>query len=365
MQDPGLPHLPVTMYDYAHVGSDTIGFAQQIATDVYRKAGVTIDWIDGCADGPHSFHINLLPAKMMKHVKVSGAALGFAGSGSQTADVIYDRVIAVAFSQRMPGGQILGFVMAHELGHLLLPSRSHSSSGLMRAAMDLELAKATNLWFTPEQAALIASKVNAEAVPDAPGVGRVRVPVRVYDMTVMPAADQTAALHEATGVLAAAGIDITWLECGPNNSAMRPSACNLPGGFRQLAVRLLRLPGEPTMHGEFPMGYSLIDMRAAAGALATIYVDRVAWLSARANADMRLVLGRAMAHEIGHLLLGANEHSAAGLMRAVWLRAELQRDDPSDWLFSTRESLAMRAAVRHREQQIEQNDMAANIVGTK
>ncbi len=52
-------------------------------------------------------------------------------------------------------------------------------------------------------------------------------------------------------------------------------------------------------------------------------------------------------------------------MRAVWLRAELQRDDPSDWLFSTRESLGMRAAVRHREQQIEQIDMAANIIGTK
>ena len=170
MQDPGLPHLPVTVYDYAHVGSDTIAFAQQIAAEVYRKAGVTIDWIDGCEDSPHWFHINLLPTKMTTHVAVAGAALGFAGSGSQTADVIYDRVTSVALSHGMTGGQVLGFVMAHELGHLLLPSRSHSSSGLMGADMDLQLAKGKSLWFTTEQAALIAAKVSAEAVPRTLGV---------------------------------------------------------------------------------------------------------------------------------------------------------------------------------------------------
>jgi hypothetical protein len=362
MQDPGLPHLPVTVYDYAHVGSDTIAFAQQIAADVYRKAGVTIDWIDGCEDSPHSFHINLLPTKMTTHVVVARAALGFAGAGSQTADVIYDRVTSLALSHGMTGGQVLGFVMAHELGRLLLPSRSHSSSGLIRAAMDLQLAKEKNLWFTPEQAALIAAKVSVEAVPHTLGVGRARLRVRVYDTAVMPAGEQTVALRAATGVLAAAGIDITWLECGRDDSGMNPSECDLLIGRDDLVVRLLRLPGEPTMHGELPLGYSLIDMRAAAGVLATIYVDRVSWLSAGANVDMGLVLGRAVAHEIGHLLLGTNVHGAAGLMRAVWSRAELQRDEPFDWLFTTRESVAMRAALRHRRQQIE---VAANSIWTK
>jgi hypothetical protein len=73
------------------------------------------------------------------------------------------------------------------------------------------------------------------------------------------------------------------------------------------------------------------------------------------------VLGFAVAHEIGHLLLGNNAHGAAGVMRAVWSRGELQRNDPADWLFTTGESLAMARAL-HQRQQIQ---MAANIIWTK
>ena len=224
------------------------------------------------------------------------------------------------------------------------------------------LAAAGDAGGGPASAFAPGASADKEAGPHTRGIGRARVTVRVYDTTVMPVADQTVALRAATGVLAAAGIDVAWLACGRGNSAMNPSGCDTPIGRAEVAVRLLRLPGAPTMQGELSLGYSLIDVPAAAGALATIYVDRVAWFSARANVDMRLVLGRAIAHEIGHLLQGTNAHGAAGLMRAVWLRTELQRDDPSDWLFTTSESLAMRAALRHREQQIH---MAAHIIWTK
>ena len=67
-------------------------------------------------------------------------------------------------------------------------------------------------------------------------------------------------------------------------------------------------------------------------------------------------LGFAVAHEVGHLLLGTNAHGAAGLMRAVWSRSELQRNDPADWLFTAGESLAMSRALHQRQLQ-----MAANI----
>ena len=36
------------------------------------------------------------------------------------------------------------------------------------------------------------------------------------------------------------------------------------------------------------------------------------------------ILGHAIAHEVGHVLLGTNGHSVGGLMRARWGRAEWQ-----------------------------------------
>jgi hypothetical protein len=197
---------------------------------------------------------------------------------------------------------------------------------------------------------------------DVNGISRARVQVRVYDGAGVPAADQTVALRAAAGVLAAAGIDVTWVACGRGDSAMNPVECDAPIGRNELAIRLLCLPGAPTPRGELPLGYSLVDTRAAAGSLATIYVDRIAWLSAQAEVGAAKLLGHAIAHEIGHLLLGTNAHGSAGLMRAVWSRAELRRHHPADWLFARSEGAAMRQSLQHRDRQAR---MASTITGTR
>jgi len=43
----------------------------------------------------------------------------------------------------------------------------------------------------------------------------------------------------------------------------------------------------------------------------------------RAGIDPGALLGRALAHEVGHLLLRSPGHSPGGLMRAVWTDEEL------------------------------------------
>jgi hypothetical protein len=188
---------------------------------------------------------------------------------------------------------------------------------------------------------------------------RASVRVRLYDSAVVPAADQTVALRAATGVLAAAGIDITWLACGRAESAASPDACAIPLTRDELAVRLVRLPGKPSARGELSMGYSLVDTGISGGALATVYVDRVAWLVSQAGRhpaiDGATLLGYAIAHELGHLLLGTNAHDATGLMRAVWSRVQLQRSNPRDWVFTAGERLAMGHALLHRRLLIASN----------
>ena len=234
-------------------------------------------------------------------------------------------------------------------------------------------------------AGFLGAAVDAGAAPDpAPPsaadkdgglrLSRARVQVRVYDTTVMSAADRTVALRAATGILAAAGIDISWLICGSSDAATNPPDCAVPLTRNELAVRLVRLAGTPSPRGQLSLGYSLLDMSAGGGTLATVYVDRVEWLVAQGRlgswklevgsssegAAAARVLGFAVAHELGHLLLGTNVHAAAGLMRAVWSRSDLQRYNPADWLFTPVETLAMSRALRQRQVQ-----MAANIDRTK
>jgi len=57
------------------------------------------------------------------------------------------------------------------------------------------------------------------------------------------------------------------------------------------------------------------------------------------------LLGRAVAHEIGHLLMGTNQHSASGIMRARWSRCDLRRGQPDQWRFMRAEMMAMREHV--------------------
>ena len=97
---------------------------------------------------------------------------------------------------------------------------------------------------------------------------------------------------------------------------------------------VLRIVAAPKMVAPETLGSSMVDLQGAAGTLATVYSDRVAALSMRAGADGGKLLGRAVAHEIGHLLMGTSRHSSFGLMRARWLDREVSRDVSADWAWS-------------------------------
>lgn len=151
--------------------------------------------------------------------------------------------------------------------------------------------------------------------------------IRVYDTAGILAADRTRAIRRAADILARAEVGSEWRDC----SGRGRSACSvapLPG---ELVVRLVRAPkliGDPR-----ELGSALIDS-AGYGTLATVFVDRVDAMAQQASADRWSIVGRVMAHEIGHLLLGTHSHSDTGLMREMWTLNDLTRDRKEDWLFS-------------------------------
>jgi multidrug efflux pump subunit AcrA (membrane-fusion protein) len=79
--------------------------------------------------------------------------------------------------------------------------------------------------------------------------------------------------------------------------------------------------------------------------LITIDPRLVRNVAAKAAADPSTVLGRALAHELGHLLMGTAEHSPRGLMRELWSQLELRQNNAADWCFLADQVAIMKSAL--------------------
>jgi hypothetical protein len=158
------------------------------------------------------------------------------------------------------------------------------------------------------------------------------VVVRVYDNTGLPDVIRRASLTRAAEIFARAEVEIGWVHC--------PARCGRAPSPDQLILRMTRSPSTAT-----GVGSSLIDPVLQAGRLATVYVDQVDAMARRSNTDRVAILSRAIAHEIGHLLLGTTEHTRTGLMRGIWTAEELRRNHGEDWQFSPFQRTILRARI--------------------
>jgi hypothetical protein len=182
----------------------------------------------------------------------------------------------------------------------------------------------------------------------AADVGRAGLMVRGYTAGSIRSADWQAAVGEARAILGDAGIDVDWIECSGSN-ATQAERCAQPLRVNEVAVRLVR---SKTPHDHIaPLGESLLDPSRQSGTLATIYLDRVEWLARSAGVRANTVLARAIAHELGHLLLGTTAHNREGLMRSTWTSAELRRGLPRDWRFTASDITGILAGLIRRTQQ--------------
>jgi hypothetical protein len=171
------------------------------------------------------------------------------------------------------------------------------------------------------------------------------VAIRTYNYAAVAAGELAAARGEAAHIFKRAGIQLEWIECRVPGS-VEGAACTEP----LLAGRdiMLRLVDRPPSHGEriVALGESMLDREQRGGVLMTIDVFPVRTVAGQAFTAISTLLGRAVAHEIGHLLLGSSEHPRLGLMRALWSHDELRGLKPAHWGFSAREAAQMRRTVR-------------------
>ena len=173
--------------------------------------------------------------------------------------------------------------------------------------------------------------------------GRLRV--RIYDGVHMSATDLSEASGEAAAIMRAAVIEVVMVSCASLDTQSAPDACACPVGVGELVVRVTW--SGPAATRIVSMGNSLVTV-AGEATFATVFIDRVHAVARGAGVSEVQLLGRTIAHEIGHLLLNTNTHAATGLMRATWSVAELRRHRDEDWRFDPEETEMLRAAVVRR-----------------
>ena len=81
------------------------------------------------------------------------------------------------------------------------------------------------------------------------------------------------------------------------------------------------------------------------GRYGDVFWKRVLELHTNYQVDFAGILGSVMAHEIGHLLLGAHSHAISGIMRAQWESRELNQIAMGTLLFLPWQDHPMRAKV--------------------
>lgn len=173
------------------------------------------------------------------------------------------------------------------------------------------------------------------AVMLAHGMLALSLLVRIHDAYDVPSDHLARARMTVEGIMKSAGVAVTWPRC----------PCLSPVSPGELVVRITASVPASTPGS---LGFSFVDIGRKAGTLATVFADRVQALAAIAGVDEGELLGRVLAHEIAHLLLGTRDHKPHGLMRGEWKASELVQQRPSDWLLSRSEGVKIRQAIKRR-----------------
>ena len=175
--------IRIRIRDYAQANPVVLRHAEQVASEILQKAGVATRWIEcpvgsaaaGDCASPVStldLFVNLLPESMSGRLRLPGGVFGSAmeGTGKDfgfVASVFYDLAKGRAAEHQVSFGDLLGNAIAHELGHLLLGTRSHSGWSLMSASWSdnqFHLAAQGGLAFSEPEVKRIHASMNARTL---------------------------------------------------------------------------------------------------------------------------------------------------------------------------------------------------------
>jgi len=155
--------IRVTLIDKVNVAATELVRAKAEAEAIFRAVDVGVEWlsdhrigaaIDGTKRGP--VFTLMLVTNHDPVTTTGGCILGRAVPALSSGYIFFNRIVETSALQPIDVAVVLGRVMTHELGHLLLPG-GHAPYGIMRADLDLGFRNPDR--FTPDQARQIRARV--------------------------------------------------------------------------------------------------------------------------------------------------------------------------------------------------------------
>ena len=171
------PTITVRVYNFTEALPAVLAGAEREAGQILAKAGLSVIWSECWPVLPTNvsqepcmeetleataIRLRILPIPVGD--RSPDTVFGFAIHPA-LASVYYESAVRFAKNEegRFEVPPILGCVIAHEIGHLLLGSKSHSFSGVMRSRWDheqLREAMMGALLFTPKQVRLMQAEMH-------------------------------------------------------------------------------------------------------------------------------------------------------------------------------------------------------------
>jgi hypothetical protein len=195
----------------------------------------------------------------------------------------------------------------------------------------------------------VTSFAFAQNPPPPSSLSRLEVTISVHDYANVPTSLLAQAEAHASGIFRQAGLETVWLNCGPKVEAVESKTCYRVDATHLMLKILAHALGAHVRDRNEVLGTALLDEKGV-GYYAYAFYDRVRQLADQRSLGYAL-LGDVLAHEIGHLLLGSNSHSVAGIMCAHWNEKELLNISHGAMWFVSAQSRIMqdRLCKRHSE----------------
>ena len=166
--------LTVLVCDMAGTSATARASAKVTATGIFQRSGIDLDWIDvsteNCALPSMEKNITVIITPQAPKDWASRNAMGFApaNTGERPRVYVFMNLVRTFVGKYIAGepskalGIILGDVIVHELGHLLIPGEAHSSRGIMSTKWTYDRwieATSSRLQFLPEHEAIIRARL--------------------------------------------------------------------------------------------------------------------------------------------------------------------------------------------------------------
>lgn len=177
------------------------------------------------------------------------------------------------------------------------------------------------------------------------------IAIHVYDYALIQRGTLSRTSDELNRVFREIRVNTSWLDCPLEaGDKSRGSPCAASETATDLIIRILpesMVSREKKFEGF--CGFSWPVPEGFFARIASVFHSCVGRLTRDERLPEQTLLAHLMAHEIGHLLLGAGSHSPSGLMRHPWQAREIREMLRGRLNFHSTEARKIRDAIRVRK----------------